>query len=398
LLDLTDEIYLPSRILVVDDDAPSLMAMEVVLEPLGHRVDCVRSGEEALALWTEHDFALALVDVRMRGLNGFETVSAMTSVARNRSTPIVLVTAYDSTREDIQRGYACGAIDYVTKPVDAVLLRSKARSLVLLYQRGAELKRRQQALLDAQAQAIRAEERSRRSEDEKRLQDMFIAILGHDLRNPLSVVGIIAMKLRMSESCARCQAAGRRLEGATNRMSAIIAAVTDFAHQHFEGCIPINPGPADLGDVCSSVVHDFTSLNPTRTIRCELADTVTRERPLQRIPGSFDRARLEQALSNLLTNAIKHGADPITVSAFERDGQLYLVVDDCGPGIAPGQLPSLFDAFKKRRDSDGLGLGLFIVREIIRAHGGNVEVRSDPGQGTTFVCIWPAVVPARIVA
>jgi two-component system, sensor histidine kinase and response regulator len=394
LLDLTDEIYLPTRILVVDDDPPNLLAMEAVLEPLGHEIDCVRSGQEALALWNKNDFALALIDVRMRGLDGFETVKALTAVARNRSTPLVLVTAYDSSREDIQRGYACGAIDYVSKPVDPMLLRSKAKSLVLLHQRGAELKRRQEALLAAQAQVLRAEERSRRSEEEKRLQDMFIAILGHDLRNPLSVVSVTATKLR---SCERCATSARRLENATARMNAIISAVTDFAHQHFEGGIPINPAPANLGDMCASVVHDFVALNPGRAIRLEMHDG---RDPMGRpaIYGTFDRARLEQALSNLLTNAIKHGADPITVSAFERQGVLHLVVDDNGRGVPPDELPHLFDAFKKRRGSDGLGLGLFIVREIIRAHGGEVEVRSEPGQGTTFSCVWPVVVPMTVVA
>jgi two-component system, sensor histidine kinase and response regulator len=392
LLDLTDEIYLPASILVVDDDPPSLLAMEAVLEPLGHQIHCAKSGEDALALWNKHDFALAFIDVRMRGLDGFETAKALTAVARNRSTPLVLVTAYDSSREDIQRGYACGAIDYVTKPVDPMLLRSKAKSLVLLHQRGAELKRKQEALVAAQAQALCAEERSRRTEEEKRLQDMFIAILGHDLRNPLSVVSVTATKLR---SCERCASSARRLENATARMNAIISAVTDFAHQHFEGWIPIHPGPANLGDMCASVVHDFVSLNPGRAIRLEVHDD-RGGRPA--IYGNFDRARLEQALSNLLTNAIKHGADPITVSAFERQGLLHLVVDDNGRGVPPDELPHLFDAFKKRRGSDGLGLGLFIVREIIRAHGGEVEVRSEPGQGTTFSCVWPVVVPMTVVA
>jgi signal transduction histidine kinase len=393
LFDLTGEIYLPARILVVDDDRPNLLAMEAVLGPLGHEIDCVRTGEEAIALWRERDYALALIDVRMRGLDGFETAEAMAEIHRNGTTPLVFVTGHDSSRDDIQRGYACGAVDYVTKPVDAVLLRSKVRSLVLLYQRGAELKRKQKALMEAEAQAICAEERRRRTEELKGLQDMFIAILGHDLRNPLSIVGITALKLRMSDSCERCRACGERLERATGRMNAIISAVTDFAHQHFRGSIPVAPAPADLLEVCNSVVQELTTLQPQRIIRLEARDGGPAP-----ILGSFDRARFEQVLCNLLTNAVKHGRDPITVSAFERGGRLHLTVDDCGGGIPPDLLTTIFDPFKKRPASDGLGLGLFIVREIVRAHGGDVEVQSEPGQGTTFHCVWPAVPPATVVA
>ena len=387
---MTDEIYLPARILVVDDDRNNLVAMEAVLAPLGHQIVCVRSGEQALERWREQDFALALIDVRMRGLDGLETAKAMSAMDRNRSTPVVFVTGYDSSTADIQRGYASGAIDYVMKPVDPTLLRSKAKSLVLLYQRGAELKRKQQALLEAEAQAIRAEEGRRRTEEEKALQDMFIAILGHDLRNPLSIVGITATSLRCSETCERCRAAGERLGRATARMNAIIDAVTDFAHQHFRGSIPISTAPADLVEVCSAVVQEFTALHPNRVIRLEPSPA-----PLK---GSFDRPRLEQVLANLLTNALKHGGEPITVSAREDAGRLVLSVRDQGSGIPADQLTRIFDPFKKRPTSDGLGLGLFIVREIIRAHGGDVEVRSARTEGTTFTCVWPGVVPATGVA
>jgi two-component system, sensor histidine kinase and response regulator len=381
LLDITDEIYLPVRILVVDDDRRNLNAMDAVLAPLGHDVICVQSGEEAIEVWRAHDFALGLIDVRMRGLDGFETAKHLTAVERNRAAPLVFVTGYDSTPETIQRGYACGAVDYVTKPVDPVLLRGKAKSLVLLYQRGAELKRKRQALLEAEAQATIAEERRRRAEEEKELQDMFVAILGHDLRNPISVVNNTATILRMSEGCDRCRGSADRLLRATARMNAIIDAVTDFAHQHFRGSIPVAPAPTDLADLCTFVVEEFSALHPKRSIVLEASAALR---------GSFDRARIEQVLSNLLTNALKHGKDPIVVTARQHAGSLCLAVRDRGGGIAPDQVTKIFDPFKKRPTSDGLGLGLFIVREIVRAHGGEVTVRSHPGEGTTFTCHWPA--------
>jgi two-component system sensor histidine kinase/response regulator len=381
LLDITDEIYLPVRILVVDDDRRNLNAMDAVLAPLGHEVICVQSGEEAIEVWRQHDFALGLIDVRMRGLDGFETAKHLTAVERNRAAPLVFVTGYDSTPETIQRGYACGAVDYVTKPVDPVLLRGKAKSLVLLYQRGAELKRKRKALLEAEAQATIAEERRRRAEEEKELQDMFVAILGHDLRNPISVVNNAATLLRVAEGCDRCRASADRLLRATARMNAIIDAVTDFAHQHFRGSIPVAPAPTDLADLCSCVVEEFIALHPKRSIVLEASG------PLR---GSFDRARIEQVLSNLLTNALKHGKDPIMVTAREHAGSLCLAIHDRGGGIEPDQVMKIFDPFKKRPTSDGLGLGLFIVREIVRAHGGEVTVRSHAGEGTTFTCHWPA--------
>jgi signal transduction histidine kinase/DNA-binding response OmpR family regulator len=155
------ETYPSAAVLIVDDDPGTLLALEAVLTPLGHRIVRARSGQEALELAEQNDFALALIDVTMRGMDGFETAARMRRLERARATAVVFVTGYADSTSHIERGYAAGAIDYVTKPLDPDRLRLKAASFILLYQRGEALKRRALEVAVAESARRAAEEHSR---------------------------------------------------------------------------------------------------------------------------------------------------------------------------------------------------------------------------------------------
>jgi signal transduction histidine kinase len=375
-----DEIYPPAHVLVVDDDPATLLALDGLLSSLGHQIVTATSGEEAVRIASETEFALIVVDVRMKGLDGFETAARLRRIETARATPLVFLTGYEAEPRMIHRGYSVGAIDYVAKPIDPELLRLKVRSLVLLHQRGEALKRKAVQAAAAEVRVAVAEAAQARAEHAKELQDKFVAILAHDLGNPLTVIELGSAKAARSESCAACRDLGPRMGRAANRMRTLVSDVADFVYGHYGEGIPVSLAPLNLGEICATVVQEFRMLRSERVIQLERGGEVN---------GPSDRVRIEQVLSNLLGNALKHGAGDISVSARGEGDSFVLSVRNGGPPIPPDRLRTMFEPFTKGETSDGLGLGLFIVREIMRAHRGSVELRSSETDGTIFTCRWP---------
>src|ERR1700710_346895 len=169
----------PTRILLVDDLDENLLALEAILRQDG--LECVkaRSGEEALELLLIHDVALALLDVQMPGMNGFQLAEFMRGAERSRHIPIIFVTAGSADRQRRFRGYEAGAVDFIQKPIEADILRSKANVFFDLYQQ------RQQIV--AQRDELEAYAAALRTADQHKNQ--FLAVLGHELRNPAMALG-----------------------------------------------------------------------------------------------------------------------------------------------------------------------------------------------------------------
>src|SRR4029079_11559661 len=169
-----------AKILVVDDRPGNLFAFRELLEPLGHGILEATTGEEAIALIARHEFAVILLDVMMPAMDGFATLSRMRERLLIRSTPVIMITARDLRGEEVERAYALGVIDFVTKPVHAEVLRGKVASCVSLHVANRELRRREAAL---------------------NMKDRQIAVLAHDLRNPLaSVTAAVALLAKVPES------------------------------------------------------------------------------------------------------------------------------------------------------------------------------------------------------
>ena len=239
---------------------------------------------------------------------------------------------------------------------------------------------------------LQADERQRRAEVDLRdaqqtaeLREQFIAVLGHDVRTPLSAIlsGLDLLRRRVGDAE---RGIVDRIHGSCLRISRLVDDVLDFARGRLGGGIALNKGEVtDLHAVITQVVEEARSAHPNRAIRLCVPEVAT-------LHG--DRDRLGQLLANLVANAVEHGdpREPVDVIVEMLQGALVLSVSNRGEPIPEQLLPSLFQPYRRGasgRPRVGLGLGLYIVSEIAKSHGGRVEVRSSHTEGTTFTCTLP---------
>ena len=360
----------PHAILVVDDARTNLVAYRAVLEPLGREIVTAASGREAIELLGSQPFCLLLIDVRMPGLDGFATVELLRGQL-HKLTPVIFITGHDDEAA-MQRAYEFGAVDYLVKPISPEILRGKVRNLVVLYEQGIELERRAVLL---------AEQHQRLTEANALLreQDTNIGIVAHDLRTPLaSIVNGAHLLTTLPHDQDKAQHIAKRINRSALRMTTMIRDILDFTRGRLGGRIPLNRQLTDLAAISRAVVDELQTGHPTARIVVETAGKLT---------GDWDPARIEQALSNLLANAVQHGGSDVTlIVSGEDNDQVVVTVRNGGRPIPPEQLPNLFAPFKAVRSNGSaahLGLGLFIVREIVHAHNGSVAVTSSL-EGTVF--------------
>lgn len=361
---MTDE---PIKFLLVDDVEDNLLAAEALLERDGVVVLKATSGREALELLLTNDVTLALLDVQMPGMDGFELAERMRATERTRHVPIIFITGDGDPVRGFQ-GYEYGAVDVLYKPVDPRILRSKADAFVLLQRQRREY-----------AEALRMNER-------------FIGILGHDLKGPLSAVLTGA---RVLEGELLDEKHRRMLEvmtSASRRMSDMIDQLLDLSRSRLIDGIGLGRSrqPADVTALARRAVEELVALHPSRDIVL---------RTPGELPANVDAERLMQLFSNLIANAVEHG-DPgtrVTVDISTNPDGVAFSVHNAGV-IAPELLPALFEPFGRRQKSGtrrrGLGLGLYIARQIALAHGGKLDVVSRPESGTAFELRIPRRLPS----
>jgi signal transduction histidine kinase len=356
------------NILVVDDIVQNLVAIEALLARPGVTVLKAGSGIEALELLLANEVALALVDVQMPQMNGFELAELIRGSERTRSVPLIFLTAGNQEGDAHFRGYEAGAVDFLYKPIDTDVLISKVNVFVELYTQKKQLDRQLEELRQALA-----------------LNDMFTAVLGHDLRNPLSaILHGSELLLRVSDDPKVVNNA-RRIRFSAGRMARMVEQLLDVARIRSNGLV-LQYARADYGEVCRAIVD-------------EIADPAQRGRVVLGVAGDpygeIDVDRFSQVISNLLGNALQHGDIDAPVS-LHIDGAVTdrIVVRVGNQGtIPPAQLPNLFNAFQasleSRASKSGLGLGLYIVKRFVDAHGGEVIVTSTPAEGTVFEIVMP---------
>ncbi len=223
-------------------------------------------------------------------------------------------------------------------------------------------------------------------------RDMFLAVLGHDLRAPLSGIDMSTMLLAKPglSDAARLQSAAR-IKRASRDMNRLITDLLEYTRTRLGAGIPIDRSPCDLGPVCEASLEDIRAGNPEQKF-------------VQRMSGDLtllaDAARMQQAVSNLLANAVQHGSRlaPVTLTADSEADAIVLKVCNLGDPIAPEALRSIFEPLVQapgasselhERSKTSLGLGLFIVREIVLAHGGTITVQSSIAAGTVFTIRLP---------
>jgi two-component system, sensor histidine kinase and response regulator len=359
MMDTSELGSTPVNVLVVDDVADNLIALEGLLARPDLRVLTAPSGTAALETMLVHEVALAIIDVHMPNMNGFELAELMRGSARTSHVPIIFVTAepHDHTRQF--RGYEAGAVDFLSKPIEPRVLRSKLDVFVKLFRQQLELTRQVERLQEALA-----------------LNETFVAVLGHDLRDPLNAITVGASLLRAKSSEAVTATTSARILRSSTRMARMIDQLLFFARARSGQHIHISPRAADLRELVEISLEDC----------CDVGELGSRVRVTSRgnLAGSWDPDRLQQVIINLVSNALRHGAPggPVRVDLEGRDeSRVRLTVANDG-SIPPELLPRAFEPF--RSSSGGLGLGLYIVQRFVGAHGGSVEVRSTEAEGTCF--------------
>jgi signal transduction histidine kinase len=401
---------LNADILIVDDDPLNLLAMEAALGDLGGRVVRAQSGAEALRLLLERDFALIMLDVKMPALGGFETAQLIRERPRSSHTPIIFVTAYGRDEREILAAYKLGAVDFLFKPIVAEIVQAKAGAFVELQRRTAEIARQAELLREHERREHeRALTEQRRRLDEEvlrrerdtlatadRRKGEFIAILGHELRNPLAAIatGLAVLGRKLSSDAALARTHGR-IDRQVAHLTRLVEDLVDIARID-SNKIELRPERVSIQEIIEQAV---SMCQPLLLQRRQSLSVSAPESPITLV---VDSVRITQVFANLLTNAIRYTPKDgeVRVDCQQRDGVVEVVVADNGRGIEPHLLPRVFDMFVqgKQTGESGLGLGLSIVKRLVGMHDGTVTVSSPgTGQGSEFRVRLP-VSPAEAVA
>jgi signal transduction histidine kinase len=367
-----------ANILLVDDLQENLVALEALIRQPDRRIFTARSGEEALSLMLEHPFALAILDVQMPSMNGFELAELMRGTERTRAIPIVFVSAAGRELNYAFRGYESGAVDFLYKPLEPHTVRSKVNVFVELY-------RQRQQLQLAQAQLQRA----------VRMRDDFLSMISHELRNPLNSVYLQAQvrrKMLSGPTPPDNAAMLRTVERDERQIRSMVRLLDDMldVSRLRTGKLAIAPAPFDLAESAHAVVEAMQEQARQKGV------AITLDAP-DALPLEGDEFRIEQVINNLLTNALRYGeGKPVTVTVTAAGGEARVCVRDQGMGIAPEDQERIFEQFERTDGAAqvaGLGLGLYIARQIAQAHGGQLQVHSRPGEGAEFVLSLPLPLP-----
>jgi len=428
------------NILLVDDQPARLLTYQSVLSELGQNLVSARSGIEALEKLMRDEFAVVLLDVSMPEMDGFEAARLIHEHPRFERTPIIFVTGVHMSELDRLKGYKVGAVDYVSIPVVPEILRSKVAVLVELYckrrelralnrnlaeanerlamantalqaektrelealnvslqQANAELERANAALQGEVTVRSRAEDALRQADRHK---DEFLAMLAHELRNPLAPIrnAVHLMRMKALQDPQMCLARDV-IERQLSHLTRLVDDLLDVS-RITRGKINLTRQPLKVSELIARAVETVEPIIQGRS------QVLTVELPEQPPVVDGDCMRLTQAIANVLGNAAKYtdagGSIVLQVCARARDVEIR--VRDTGIGIPAEVLPKIFDLFtqldqRMERPQSGLGIGLALVRRLVEMHGGSVSAHSEgAGRGSEFVICLPLMTPAVLPA
>ena len=400
-------------ILVVDDNASNLLAIEAALAELGGCVHSAQSGSEALRLLLEHDFALILLDVKMPAMDGLETARLIRARKRSSHTPIIFMTAYGRDDNEVYAAYALGAVDFLFKPMLPELLRAKATVFVELQARTKEVARQAEEIREHQK---REHERSLREERQRweaeslrremqqlaeadQQKDRFLSLLSHELRTPLASIttGLELLRLKLGDKPGSVDGSVLHTRDVMARqayhLTRMVDDLLDLA-RIASGKVGLSKELVPL----AQVVED--ALRATRPLFVQNEHELRTDLPSGKVDLYGDAVRLVQVLVNLLNNAARYtpARGLITVRAVREGSWVEIHVIDNGRGLHPDKLSHVFEEFwQETSQPGGLGLGLSVVRQLVTLHGGTVAAKSaGPGKGSCFTVRLPLMAMASV--
>lgn len=369
-----------ASILLVDDLPANLLALEGLLQREDVTVLKAGSGEEALELLLCHDVALALLDVQMPGMDGFELAEIMRGAERTRHVPIIFVTAGASDSQRRFRGYEAGAVDFITKPIEPHVLRSKANVFLELYRQRQQIAAQRDALAASTAALGEA----------ARAKDEFLAVLAHELRNPVAALMSGLDLLNRQRNPDQEVVIRTQMERMLKHLARLVEDLLDISRVS-EGKVSLKTARINLNDVLRLAIegcqHNIDALGHTLAIDIP-------EEPLW-LEADFNR--LAQVVANLLNNAAKYTPAGGTIELSARcDGEnVDIRIADNGMGIPKEMQSRIFELFAqvenhRNRAQGGLGIGLALVKRLVVLHGGSISVTSEgQGLGSTFIVHLP---------
>jgi signal transduction histidine kinase len=380
----------PVNVLLVDDLPENLRALHALIRADDRVVHQARSGDQALALLLEHEFALAILDVQMPDMDGFELAELMRGMEKTRHIPIVFVSAAGRELNYAFKGYETGAVDFLHKPLDPDAVKSKVNVFVDLHKQKQEVRRRveEQVAIVRQLHATQEE-----LQHALKARDDFMSLVAHELRTPLNTLYLETqmrkMQLKMGKQEVLDPEQLRHMVARDERqIQAMIRLIEDMldVSRMRSGMLSIRPCGMDLAAMLARVVGDLSRA------AVEAGSPMILDAPSP-VTGCWDEFRIEQVVINLLTNALRYGGGkPVDIRLSSDGSTARIDVTDRGIGIPEEMQPRVFEPFERAAASEapaGLGLGLYISRQLVEAHGGTLTVRSKPAEGSVFTVTLP---------
>ncbi len=378
------------KILIVDDNRKNRAIMEELFRD-EYEVHHAENGEEALQIIWEIFPDVVLLDIMMPGMSGYEVCQKIKSDSQTSSIPVIIISAKGQT-DEIVEGFESRADDYIVRPFANSELRARVRAMLRLKEAQDQLK---EANLNLQEHARKLEEANERLSELDRLKAGFTAMLVHDLRSPLAVVQVA---LQMIEG--KAESLGKEYFALVREAMASCNGMFNLTNDLLEGfraesgAMSLNRRRGRLGDLVEEPIRHASVLALKKQI--EIHKIVENSA----MDIFVDFPKLQRAISNLLGNALKftrkkgtiHTKVGLDTDHLAEEAQLFIEVRDSGGGIHPEDLPHIFAPYYQGKSSAGAigaGLGLFIAKRIVEAHGGNIEVRSALGVGSCFMIVLP---------
>lgn len=380
--------------LLVDDREQNLVALEAALRSESLMLLKARSGSEALELLLQHEVALALIDVQMPGMDGFELAELMRGSERTRRVPIMFLTAGNTDQQRRFRGYEAGAVDFLQKPIEMEILKSKAEVFFELHRQRLQVAQQRDELEIIIKENTRLLEESRQYaqalQDADRRKDEFLATLAHELRNPLAPILNAVQVIRFSASPEEIAACHEIIERQIHHTVRLVDDLLELSRITSDK-IQLQLERIDLAEVLRHAIE--TSRPLMEANRHEFSQRLHSGTLL--LEG--DAVRLAQVFANLLNNAAKYTPEGgrISLEVERTDDATRVRIKDTGLGLPTEKLGEVFEMFTQinrhlGRSQGGLGIGLTLVKRLVELHQGSIEVLSEgEGLGSEFIVTLP---------